>query len=317
MRSVPIAVRPRVAGIVATISAAVSTLALTLGPVVVTPNRAQAEPPVPLRQATAVRAVPARVAVPTAHDGTTARADVATAMAATAATATATATGPTAARVGPEALRAFAEVGPLLAAESTYVLVHTAQRRLYLVSGGTVRYSARVAVGRGTPRDGAASAGRFATPFGRFTVSRKDVAPLWVPPDWHYAERARRTGRRLVRLAASDSLRAADGSTYFVAGNDVMRRATDGSSRPADVTPGEELIVDGRIVVPPTHVNQRRYPAVLGTHRLYLGDGYGIHGTTDPRSIGRAVTHGCIRLRNEDIDALFPLVPLGTPVYVR
>lgn len=39
-----------------------------------------------------------------------------------------------------------------------------------------------------------------------------------------------------------------------------------------------------------------------------------IHGTNNPMAIGMAVTHGCVRLYPEDIAALFPIVPVGTPV---
>jgi hypothetical protein len=47
------------------------------------------------------------------------------------------------------------------------------------------------------------------------------------------------------------------------------------------------------------------------------GGELGIHGTNDPeRSIGRRVSQGCIRLRNEDIESLVPALPLGTPVEV-
>ena len=51
-------------------------------------------------------------------------------------------------------------------------------------------------------------------------------------------------------------------------------------------------------------------------HRLELGDGYGIHGTDDPSSIGRAASHGCVRLRNEDIAKLYDMVPVGTAVFI-
>jgi lipoprotein-anchoring transpeptidase ErfK/SrfK len=47
-----------------------------------------------------------------------------------------------------------------------------------------------------------------------------------------------------------------------------------------------------------------------------MGDGYGIHGTNDPSSIGRSVSHGCVRLRNEDIATLYDMVEVGTPVYI-
>ena len=44
--------------------------------------------------------------------------------------------------------------------------------------------------------------------------------------------------------------------------------------------------------------------------------GYGIHGTNNPNSIGKAVSHGCIRLYNEDVTQLYDLVPIGTPVSI-
>jgi lipoprotein-anchoring transpeptidase ErfK/SrfK len=47
------------------------------------------------------------------------------------------------------------------------------------------------------------------------------------------------------------------------------------------------------------------------------GDGeIGIHGTNDPGSVGRSVSHGCIRLRNADITKLTTMLPLGTPVQI-
>jgi lipoprotein-anchoring transpeptidase ErfK/SrfK len=60
----------------------------------------------------------------------------------------------------------------------------------------------------------------------------------------------------------------------------------------------------------------------LGARALYLyANGidtlYRIHGTNDPSSIGKAMSSGCIRMLNEDIAELFPLVPVGTPVLVR
>lgn len=44
---------------------------------------------------------------------------------------------------------------------------------------------------------------------------------------------------------------------------------------------------------------------------------YGIHGTTKAESIGRAASHGCIRMFNKDIRELYGIVPVGTPVIIR
>ncbi|MFI0396227.1 L,D-transpeptidase [Paracoccus jiaweipingae] len=60
----------------------------------------------------------------------------------------------------------------------------------------------------------------------------------------------------------------------------------------------------------------------LGARAMYLYDAKGndtairIHGTTEPGSIGRSVSNGCIRMRNEAVMDLFDQVPVGTPVYV-
>jgi L,D-transpeptidase ErfK/SrfK len=49
--------------------------------------------------------------------------------------------------------------------------------------------------------------------------------------------------------------------------------------------------------------------------RLAITPGaYLIHGTNNPLAVGMAVTHGCMRMYPEDIEALFPMVPVGTPV---
>ena len=43
---------------------------------------------------------------------------------------------------------------------------------------------------------------------------------------------------------------------------------------------------------------------------------YGIHGTNKPASIGSYASHGCIRMHNEKVKQLYPLVSLNTPVYI-
>jgi L,D-transpeptidase ErfK/SrfK len=51
--------------------------------------------------------------------------------------------------------------------------------------------------------------------------------------------------------------------------------------------------------------------------RLAAGGGtYLIHGTNNPIAVGMPVTHGCIRLYPDDVEQLFPLVPVGTAVYI-
>ena len=59
----------------------------------------------------------------------------------------------------------------------------------------------------------------------------------------------------------------------------------------------------------------------LGARALYLFQNgrdtfYRIHGTTEPQSIGRSVSNGCIRMLNEHVTDLYERVPIGTPVTV-
>ncbi|MDH3741240.1 MAG: L,D-transpeptidase, partial [Hyphomicrobiales bacterium] len=56
----------------------------------------------------------------------------------------------------------------------------------------------------------------------------------------------------------------------------------------------------------------------LGARALYLGNTlYRIHGTSQPWTIGTAVSSGCIRLRNEDVEDLYTRVKIGTKVIVK
>lgn len=56
----------------------------------------------------------------------------------------------------------------------------------------------------------------------------------------------------------------------------------------------------------------------IGTRWIGLNrKGYGIHGTNEPRSIGHASSHGCIRLRNRDMEQLFAMVEVGDSVDIR
>jgi lipoprotein-anchoring transpeptidase ErfK/SrfK len=56
----------------------------------------------------------------------------------------------------------------------------------------------------------------------------------------------------------------------------------------------------------------------MGQFAMTLGDGtYAIHGTNRPASVGRFVSHGCIRMYNADIRKLFSMVAVGTPVIVE
>ncbi|MBW3672236.1 MAG: L,D-transpeptidase, partial [Acidobacteria bacterium] len=60
----------------------------------------------------------------------------------------------------------------------------------------------------------------------------------------------------------------------------------------------------------------RQYDKVLGTRRLNLGDGYALHGTQAVSQLGSSVSHGCIRLKNEDIERLYEMANVGDEVVI-
>jgi lipoprotein-anchoring transpeptidase ErfK/SrfK len=63
------------------------------------------------------------------------------------------------------------------------------------------------------------------------------------------------------------------------------------------------------ITVPPGPRNP------VGTRWMGLSvHGYGIHGTNEPGSIGKATSHGCIRLAKADLEELYPMVAVGDTV---
>lgn len=74
--------------------------------------------------------------------------------------------------------------------------------------------------------------------------------------------------------------------------------------------------------IPPFDSPLRREPGTLGTTAIYIGYELAMHGTEKPELVlspdpdARRVSHGCIRLTNEDARRLFYLVEIGTPVLI-
>ena len=68
--------------------------------------------------------------------------------------------------------------------------------------------------------------------------------------------------------------------------------------------------------IPPVDSPKRREPGMLGTTAMYLEEEIAIHGTNKPELLGQAVSHGCIRMTNEDARRLYYEVEVGTPVII-
>ena len=108
--------------------------------------------------------------------------------------------------------------------------------------------------------------------------------------------------------------------TLFRAGRPVLRTAI-GVGAPATPTPSGRFYVNQRLV--PYDAAGPYGPAALGLSgfsrlRSWVQGGpLAIHGTNEPWSIGRAASHGCVRVRNDVLRRLFAAVPAGTPVLIR
>ena len=120
------------------------------------------------------------------------------------------------------------------------------------------------------------------------------------------------TGRRIVvSLPDRKAALVQDGEVvkvYAVAVGASRSPSPTGTFQIVNRIPRPTYYAPG-VVIPPGRSNP------LGTRWLGLDrKGYGIHGTNQPRSIGRRASHGCIRMRNRDVEELFERVGVGDVV---
>ena len=110
-----------------------------------------------------------------------------------------------------------------------------------------------------------------------------------------------------------------DHKLTLLEGDKVLRVYAVATGKLSTPSPEGEFRVVNRVAHPTwfsPHGVVKPGPAnPLGTRWMGLSAaGYGIHGTNAPDSIGKYASHGCIRMRNRDVEELFKLVPVGTPV---
>lgn len=194
------------------------------------------------------------------------------------------------------------------------IIVSREARSLWLMRDTTLLFRAPVAIGRDEPLVYGGKTYDFNTPVGKRKVLSKETNPKWTPPDWHYYEVAQRANFTPVFLKKTSKIMLGDSTFIVVRDNQVGRVNRFGNFWP--FTPGMEITFDKKVFVPPVGTPQRLLPDILGTHKLELGNGYLIHGTNEEDSIGEAVSHGCVRMYNDDVAHLYDLVPIGTPVYI-
>lgn len=105
--------------------------------------------------------------------------------------------------------------------------------------------------------------------------------------------------------------------------NDEIFKTYRVSTGKNSCTPVGTFKITNKIVDPPWYPpTGKMIPSgdprnVLGSRWLGISkQGYGIHGTTDPQSIGKSVTEGCVRLKNAEVEELYTIVPEGAEVVI-
>jgi L,D-transpeptidase YbiS len=148
-----------------------------------------------------------------------------------------------------------------LAPKGQYVVIDTANNRVYLRDGGRNLREMVASCGSGNvlvdPVGG--RTWTFDTPRGQFQVRSKVNNPVWIKPDWAFIEE----------------------------GEPIPAKGADRAER-----------------------------NMMGDYALGIGDGYFIHGTLYKRLLGRNVSHGCVRLGDDDLEFLFKTANLGTKVII-
>lgn len=193
------------------------------------------------------------------------------------------------------------------------VVVSIGARRLWVVAGPDTLLDAPVAVGMGRTLKYGGRRWTFATPLGVRTVLAKRSTPFWRPPDWAYAEVAREHGLKLGTIRPDRPVMLSDGRQLVVRDSLVGVMMPDGF---APLPVEEHIVFEETLYVPPIGTRNRLIEGELGVYQLDLGEGYLLHGTPHEESIGWATTHGCVRLRGNDIEWLFASIPVGTTVYL-
>ena len=198
--------------------------------------------------------------------------------------------------------------------QNLHVVVSLEDKRLWVIAGVDTVMQAPVAIGTGETLTFGEKNWTFDTPRGIRTIRDKDADPHWIPPEWHYAETAKEYGLKLGKLSLTKPTTISGGRKI------VFRDGEAGVLHPdsgfAFLPLEEEIVFDSTLFIPPVGSKNRAVQGELGKYKLDTGGGVLLHGTPHQSSIGKAATHGCMRLRDEDIEWLYQFVPVGTKLYI-
>ncbi|HVX38046.1 MAG TPA: L,D-transpeptidase [Gemmatimonadaceae bacterium] len=198
-------------------------------------------------------------------------------------------------------------------AKGFHLVVSLQDRHIWAITDDDTLLSAPAAVASGKTLEFGSQEWTFDMPRGIRHVLGKEADPIWQPPEWLYAETAKENGLKLAHLYNGHPIKLDDGRILTMKDGEAGL-IEDGqfAALPRD----EHIVFGSTLYVPPMGSKNRRVHGELGKYRLMLGEGFLMHGTPDKDSIGLAATHGCVRLRDDDIQWLYENVPVGTPVYI-
>jgi len=112
----------------------------------------------------------------------------------------------------------------------------------------------------------------------------------------------------------NERLVSADGEDKFYTPKGV-RKVLRKVPNPVWTKPDWAYIEEG-LPVPSMGDPSRYEKGTLGKYKLELGNGYMIHGTIWKRFMGLNVTHGCVRLLDDDLEAVYNTLEIGSKVYI-
>lgn len=165
-----------------------------------------------------------------------------------------------------------------------YLVIDATQNRFHLRRGDILVRSGFVGTGKGWTESSAGHAWDFSTPRGLRHVLYKTRNPYWYRPDWYWQEQGLTPPSNGEGVVIPEDLSWEEQISYF---NDSL-------------TSSERVWV--RVV-----------PGALGSYALDLGGGILLH-----YGVGRGgnVSHGCIRLATDDLEAIFRTLEIGSPVLI-
>lgn len=165
-----------------------------------------------------------------------------------------------------------------------YLIIDTYQNRFQLRRGDLLVRTGFCGTGKGWVQNDSGLVWDFSTPRGIRYVEKKGENPYWYRPDWYWLEQNLRPPLPGHDVLIPDSLSWEEQIVYY----------------------NDSLTASERVWV-------RAVPGALGSYKLDLGGGILLH-----YGVGRGnnVSHGCIRLSNDDLEALYRTLPVGAPVLI-